>query len=248
VDSDPEGPYSHHHMPVSGETERQRASALESLGAWLRIWTPPRDVEVRPVPKRALLIAGAALLVLAIIVVGLVAPAIDEGKQRADARDQAAEDARREAAARRAAESQRPTVVSLAALRPPAGSSADERLAARAALVAEVEERITADAQARAAEGELRRPRGPTACERAPGTPAAATDLTVRRGVFDCDTTIRVIAATETNVAGLLTYPFRAVLDFATYRVAWCKTNPVPGEQIVPDPRQVVELPSACRS
>jgi hypothetical protein len=234
-------------MPVSGERERQRASALESLGAWLRIWTPPRDVEVRPVPKRALLIAGAALLVVAIAVVALVAPAIDEGKQRADAREQAADDARREAAARRAAESQRPTVVSLAALRPSAGSSADERLAARGALVAEVEERITADARARAAEGELRRPSGPTVCEPASGTPAAATDLAVRRGVFDCDTTIRAIAATETNEGGSLTYPFRAVVDFASYRVAWCKTNPVPGEQIVPDPRSVVELPRACR-
>ena len=234
-------------MPVSGEKERQRATALESLGAWLRIWTPPRDVEVRPVPKRALLIGGAALLAVAIATAALVAPAIDDAKQQADARDSAAKDARREAAARQAAQSQRPTSVSLAALRPAAGSSADERLAARSALVAEVEERITADAQARAAEGEFRRPSGPTSCEPAPGSPAAETDLGVRRGVFDCDTTIRAIASTETNEGGALTYPFRAVVDFATYRVAWCKTNPVPGEQIVPDPRRVVELPRACR-
>jgi hypothetical protein len=234
-------------MPVSGEKERQKASALESLGAWLRIWTPPRGVEVRPLPKRALLIAGAGLVVLAIAVAVVVAPAIDDSKQQADAREQAADDARREAAARRAAVSQRATSVSLAAPRPAAGSSRSERLAARSALVAEVEERITADAQARAAEGEFRRPSGPTACEPAPGSPAAETDLAVRRGVFDCDTTLRAIAATETNEGGSLTYPFRAVVDFATYRVAWCKTNPVPGEQVVPDPRRVVELPRACR-
>lgn len=234
-------------MPVSGEKERQRATALESLGSWLRIWTPPRGVEVRPVPKRALAIAGAALVVVAIAVAALVAPAIDDSKQRADARERAAEDARRDAAARRAAQSQRPTSVSLAALRPPAGSSTGERLAARSAVVAEVEERITANAQARAAKGEFRRPSGPTSCEPAPGSQAAETDLAVRRGVFDCNTTVRAIAATETNEGGSLTYPFRAVVDFATYRVAWCKTSPVPGEQIVPDPRRVVELPRACR-
>lgn len=235
-------------MPVSGEKERKRASSLESLGAWLRLWTPPRDVEVRPVPKRALLGVGAALVVAGIAVAAFAAPAIDDSKERATARDQAAEDARRDAAARRAAESQRATIVSLAALRPAAGSSPAERLAGRGALVAEVEERITASAQARAADGEFRRPSGPTACERAPGTPAAATDLTVRRGVFNCDTTVRAIAATETNQAGSLTYPFRAVIDFATYRVAWCKTSPPAGEQAVPDPRRVVELPRACRS
>jgi hypothetical protein len=235
-------------MPLSGEKERQRATALESLGAWLRIWTPPRDVEVRPVPKRALLAAGAALVLVGIAIAVLVAPAIDDSKQRADARERAAEDARREAAARRAAESQRPTTVALAALRPPAGSSAGERRAARAALVAEVEERITASAQARAAAGEFRRPTGPTACQRAPGTQEAATDLTVGRGVFNCDTTIRPIAATETNEGGSLAYPFRAVIDFTTYRATWCKTSPPPGEQIVPDPRRVAELPRACRS
>ena len=235
-------------MPFSGEKERQRATALESLGAWLRIWTPPRDVEVRPVPKRLLLGVAAAVVVVGIAVAALVAPAIDDGKQRADARERAADDARRDAARRRAVESQRATTVSLAALRPPAGSSAAERRAARAAAVAEVEERITASAQARAAEGEFRRPSGPTTCERAPGTAEAATDLTVRRGVFECDTTVRAIVATDSNQAGSLTYPFRAVIDFTTYRVAWCKTSPPPGEQIVPDPRHVAELPRACQS
>ena len=66
--------------------------------------------------------------------------------------------------------------------------------------------------------------------------------------MFVCDTTVRAIVATDTNQAGSLTYPFRAVVDFTTYRAAWCKTNPLPGEQLVPDPRRVVELPRACRS
>jgi hypothetical protein len=235
-------------MPFSGEKERQRATALESLGAWLRIWTPPRDVEIRPVPKRALFAAGAGLVLVGIAIAVLVAPAIDDSKQQAGARERAAEDARREVAARRRAESQRPTTAALDGPRAPAGSSAGARRAARAALVTEVEQRITASAQARAAAGEFRRPTGPTACEPAPGTPEAATDLTVRRGVFNCHTTVRPIAATETNEAGSLSYPFRAVIDFTTYRATWCKTSPPPGERIVPDPRRVAELPRACRS
>jgi hypothetical protein len=234
-------------VPVSGEKTRQRASALETLGAWLRIWTPPRDVEVPPVPKRALLGVVAGLVVLGVAIAALVAPQIDDSKQQADARERAAEEARREAAVRRAIETQRPTVVSLAALRPEAGSSAADRLAARSALLSEVEKRITADARARADTGEMRRASGPATCEPKPGTPAADADLSVRRGIYNCDTVVRAIAESERNQAGSLTFPFRAVIDFTTYRVAWCRTNPVPGERVVPDPRRVVELPPACR-
>lgn len=32
---------------------RVKASRWEILGAWLRIWTPPKDVEIPPVPRRA---------------------------------------------------------------------------------------------------------------------------------------------------------------------------------------------------
>lgn len=30
-----------------------KASRWEIVGAWLQIWTPPRDVEIAPVPRRA---------------------------------------------------------------------------------------------------------------------------------------------------------------------------------------------------
>ena len=59
---------------------------------------------------------------------------------------------------------------------------------------------------------------------------------------------MRAIGSTETNVGGELGYPFRAVLDFDRFSVTWCKTNPVPGEREVPDPRTVIELPPACRA
>ena len=47
--------------------------------------------------------------------------------------------------------------------------------------------------------------------------------------------------------AGAIGYPFRAVVDWRTFAYTWCKTNPVPAELEVPDPRTVVELPPACR-
>ena len=48
--------------------------------------------------------------------------------------------------------------------------------------------------------------------------------------------------------AGKLGYPFRATIDFERRRWAFCKIAPVPGEQVVPDPRYLVEMPAACRA
>ena len=82
---------------------------------------------------------------------------------------------------------------------------------------------------------------------RAPRRPQ--TDLAVRRGVFVCDTTIRAIASTETNEGGALTYPFRAVIDFATYRGDVVQDEPGAGRADRARPAGVVELPRArgCR-
>jgi len=52
-----------------------KASRWEILGAWLRIWTPPRDVEIPPVPRRSAALV-AALCVAAIVAgVTVIAPA-----------------------------------------------------------------------------------------------------------------------------------------------------------------------------
>jgi hypothetical protein len=65
--------------------------------------------------------------------------------------------------------------------------------------------------------------------------------------VFDCLTLVARIRPSAANAAGAIGYPFRAVVDFRTFRYTWCRTNPVPGELSTPDPRTVVELPRACR-
>src|SRR5688572_10487627 len=86
-------------MASGGERQRRRASLPEVVGAWLRVWTPPRDVEVPPVPVRRLAIGGFAALVLIAAAAALIAPRIDESKERtaaAEARERgAALDARR---------------------------------------------------------------------------------------------------------------------------------------------------------
>jgi hypothetical protein len=37
------------------------------------------------------------------------------------------------------------------------------------------------------------------------------------------------------------------VLDFPRAAIVWCMVNQIPGERLVPDPRQVIGLPAACR-
>ena len=233
-------------MPAGG---RRRASLAETVGAWLRLWTPPRDVEVPAVPVRGLLVGAVVLGAMVAGAAALLVPQIDESKQRtaaADARERA-----QQRAARRAATiaEQRPRRLVVASLRPAAGAPAAERVAARTALLARAQLEITADARRRAATGELSGRPGATECgSYPPRDPPPERDLSARAGVYDCLVVLRAIEATGTNVAGKLGYPFRAVLDFRAFSFVWCKTNPVPGERVVPDPRTVVELPRECRA
>jgi len=238
-------------MRTGGET-RRKASLPETVGTWLRVWTPPRDVEVPPPPSsRTLAIAGALAVLLLAGAAALIVPAIDSAKDRAAAREARANAQRRAESRRRTIAEQRPRRLEFTALRPPSGAPAARRVAARTALLERAEAAISADARERAAAGELEgRPRG-TECEpypkRDPGD-GPENDLGASRGVYNCLVFIRAIAATETNGGGQLGYPFRAVLDFDRFSATWCKTNPVPGERVVPDPRTVIELPRACRA
>jgi hypothetical protein len=232
------------------ETTRRRASVPEVIGAWLRIWTPPRDVEVPPVPVRKLLIGAAVTLAVVGGATALIAPRINSAKQRSAAREARERAARRQAERLRVIAEQRPRRGSAADLRPSSGAPAARRLAARAALLARAEQAITADARRRALAGELSGHPGTTECSPYPpggqGSPPEQ-DLSRRTGAYDCLVVIRKIPATETNPEGRLGYPFRAVVDFEAFKFVWCKTNPAPGEQVIPDPRTLVELPRACR-
>jgi hypothetical protein len=105
-----------------------------------------------------------------------------------------------------------------------------------------VERDISRDAAARVRAGELKGPVGATSCR-----PAIDVRPPPRLGVFDCLTVVRRILPSSANGVGAIGYPFRAVVDWRTFGYSWCKTNPVPAELEVPDPRTLVELPPACR-
>ena len=239
-------------MVTGGETKR-KASLPATVGAWLKVWTPPRDVEVAPPPsRRTLAIAATVLVVLVAGAAALIVPAIDSSKERTAAA-QAREDAARRAASRRETiREQRPRRLDAAALAPTAGAPGAEVVSAREAFLRRVETAISDDARARADAGELEgNPRG-TQCEPYPKRTDRADwpdqDPGTARGVYDCLVFVRAVPQTETNIGGQVGYPFRAVLDFDRFTVAWCKTDPVPGERVVPDPRTVLELPKACRA
>jgi hypothetical protein len=229
-------------MATGGET-RRKASPFEVVGAWLRVWTPPRDVDIPPVPWRKLAYGTVAALVVLGAALAVLVPRIDAGKASRAQRDAAFQARARAANRLRIVHEQRPRHGAAAGLKPPAGASAAERQAARARLLGQVEASVLADAQARARAGEIRKVQGPTTCSITPGTKAGGAI-----GVYDCFTVTRRIAPSKRTVAGEIGYPFRAVVDFTAFSYAWCKTEQFPGEKLIPDPRLVVQLPAACRA
>jgi hypothetical protein len=232
---------------VSNEREQVRLSRLETVAAWLRLWTPPRDAVVPPVPWRRLAIGGL-LLVAALAAAGAYAiPRIDRSKDRTAAQERRLTAQRQAAERRRLIAEQRP--VSGHAPRPAGPLSPAAELRARQRLLGIVEGRITADARRRAAAGKLQGRALRTDCVPAPSTVkrlGAERVLNRRRDAYDCLAVTQEIRPTKTNKAGALGYPFRAAVDFRRFSFAWCKTNPLPGERAVPDPRRIPPLPRAC--
>ncbi len=227
---------------ASGGESQQRASVLEIVGAWLGVWTPPRDRRVPPVPWRALAIGAALTAAVVAGALAVLVPRIDAGKAERAARDRAERAVRDAAARRESIRRQRPRHASAPDLRPRAGASPAAVQAARDALVVRLQGAILADARARAATGEMRHVAGPARC-----SPTSGTRTDGPLGAYDCFAITSVIPASERNVEGTIGYPFRAILDFRTFSYTWCRTEQIPGEQSIPDPRKVVALPDACR-
>jgi hypothetical protein len=216
-----------------------KANPLEILGAWLRVWTPPRDVEIPPVPRRAAAALGVGVLVVVALVLLVIGPAVDTGKREdAERRERAAAAAkeRREAIARRDQRARTGGDPELAPAR---------TVPRRRALLADIEQAITADANQRFAEGTVDSRTRSTQCDPYLGGPRPEEDLTRKRAAYDCTALIREIVGQ--GRPGRLGYPFRAIVDFDTASWAFCKVNPIPSERSLPDPRTIVPLPAACR-
>ena len=235
--------------PASENREAVRLGRIETVGAWLHLWTPPRGAEVPPVPWRRVALGALLLLVLVGGVAAYAIPRIDSSKRSAAERERAAAARRAEVERRRVIHDQRATLGS--APRPRAGLSDVAQLRARKDLLRTVEGRITRDARHRATTGELQGRAKRTQCVPAPSSVerrGAEQVLSRASDAYDCLAVTSDITPTATNKGGALGYPFRAVVHYRTFKFAWCKTNPLPGERAVPDPRRLPLVPKACQT
>src|SRR3954469_7078806 len=124
-------------MHSGASSAEPRLSRWEILGAWLHVWTPPKGLEVPPVPWRKV----AAWAALAVLVIGaaaaLAVPRIDQSKEKG-----AAERAREAAAAVNAERARLRADQSIHRLAIPAGVSAVGAL--ESAITADAKERVAA--------------------------------------------------------------------------------------------------------
>ena len=232
-------------MPVRGRDE-PKASVFEVVGAWLHIWTPPRDVVIPPVPRRAVDIGLGVVVVLLGLLAFVALPALDGARDRDAAREQRADDARHAAERVQITREQRAQTGAAPTLRAVSGAPAASRIAARTALLDRVQLVIARDAKARVRTGELEGRVGKVSCDPVAGAPAL-NDLEALRGAFDCFVPTTEITSTSQSPSGSIGYPFRAVLDWSAFTFAFCRVHQIAGERELPDPRRVVHLPAACR-
>lgn len=185
-----------------------------------------------------LAIAGAA-----IVAAVLAAPGIRASKEEAEARE------RREAAAQRARKVRRlralvaPRRAAVPAA--PAGLSRPTRLDRRERAVTALGRQIAVDARERTG-----KPIVATTCERYPRSerprPSPARDLEAARVRVSClAATARFQAGAGVSVGGSLGYPYRALVDFAAGRVAFCRVFGRPAEGALTR-RIPVRTPTAC--
>jgi hypothetical protein len=170
-----------------------------------------------------------------ILVVGAAVAAIVLVPQIAESNRERAEQERRDAAA---AEAERRRA--LAAEQRPRRARAERGLS-RAALVSELEDEILADARARAANGKLG---GPPA-RRVECEPIRhGQDPKGDRVAYDCTAVTSDLPSIGNSGGGAIGHPFRAVVQFTTGRLTWCKVSGRTVEDLVS--RRGLRTPRAC--
>lgn len=181
--------------------------------------------------RRLAVIAGAAALVAVLGGVGTVVALGDRDDR--EARQKARQEKLVADLRARLVRIQAPHRGAAPALKPAAGATDAERLTARRALVEAVERRITADARARAAAGELDGPIKATACGPILKSKEAIPDdevLSKRIGRYDCVAIKHHVIAQEGEKVAELGHAFVAALNFDTYNYTWCRNTPAQGE------------------
>jgi hypothetical protein len=118
----------------------------------------------------------------------------------------------------------------------------------RHALVGALAAAVTADARERARSGELDLDVRRTECERYPRSATGADpadDPALGRGRYSCLAVTSEIAPTAASGAGLVGYPYRALVRFEPGRFTYCKISGRPGEFSIQ--RELLQLvPRAC--
>lgn len=224
------------------QASEQKANVFEIVGAWLHIWTPPRDVRIPPVPWRKLAIGTGIGAVIVGIALAIMIPRIDSNKDKNAAEYAAFKERVRVENVARINKAQAAKTGEALALVPASGASTAEVTSAKAQLMDKVTADMYADAKARGAAGEMKPVTAPPSCEIAQGHPETAA-----RGVFNCFLPTTPIKEGDRNMAGALGYPFRAVVHYDTFTYAWCKVELVPGEKLVVEPDAAPLLPPVCR-
>jgi hypothetical protein len=191
----------------------------EVLGAWLRLWTPPRDAVVPPVPWRKVAVGGLLLVVAAGVGVAALLNAESD-------RDAAARRGERAAAERHAAFLA--SVDRRQAPRRGRGPAGAQSVATRRALLDAARADISAGAGKRGVD-----------CEPFPrtlDTTPPVEDLARPAAAFDC------LAVKSRFNTGSIGTPFRLVVHFDSGRYAWCEIIPLGDSDRLSHP-----LPAACR-
>lgn len=225
---------------VNTPSARPRLGRFETLGAWLHLWTPPRDAVVPPIPWRRLGIGAAIAAVLLGALAAWLVPRIEGAKRReaaSEKRQLAALTARERAVLAR---DQRLHTGHAAAR--PADPAAAQRV-----VLADLERAITADARARIAAGTLAGRVLSTTCQpfTRSNTPVAPSP-TATAAPYECTAVSRDIPPSQHAPAGILGYPFWARVDFRRGTFLWCKVNLRPGERGIGGEAAVVALPAPC--
>lgn len=181
--------------------------------------------------RRGLIAAGVLAVLLVFGGVGAVF-ALNDRDDRV-AREKQEQDRRIAALRARLKVIQAPHRAASPELAPPANADDAQLLAARKALVAAVEQHITADARAREKTGELDGPISSTLCGPILKSKTAIPDdrvLTKRIGRYDCVAIKKHVVTADDKKVAELGHAYVAALNFDKYTYTWCRNNPAQGE------------------
>ena len=210
-------------MPAPQDDRYEPLPGLLQLPSFLYRKLGPRG-------RVAVAVGGAVLLVAAVVAAIVLVPRIADTK-----RERADRERREEAAAM--AERRRRLIREQ---RPHRGRSAAS--ASRAAVLAELQAAILADARARTASGQLAGPPAKSVRCR----PLTGADPGAGHVPYHCIAVTSELPSGEDLPQGVIGHPFRAVVDYPAGRFTWCKVSGRAGEGGFSQNDLAVRLPRAC--